>query len=64
MLIQLTLNAFNRYNIREFTFIYIYSASTIVDKLGWEHMAHTYNPSYSGGRVREDHGLTSSWENS
>jgi hypothetical protein len=27
-------------------------------------VAHTYNPSYSGGRNQEDHGLKSVWENS
>jgi hypothetical protein len=27
-------------------------------------LAHTYNPSYSGGRVQEDHGLKPAWANS
>jgi hypothetical protein len=26
--------------------------------------AHVYNPSYSGGRVQEDHGSKPVWENS
>jgi hypothetical protein len=27
-------------------------------------MAHTYNPSYSGGRDQEDRGLKAAWANS
>jgi hypothetical protein len=29
----------------------------------WVWVAHGYNPSYSGGRDQEDHGLKPSWAN-
>jgi hypothetical protein len=30
----------------------------------WVPVAHTYNPSYSGGRNQEDHGLRTAWAKS
>jgi hypothetical protein len=30
----------------------------------WAPVPHTYNPSYSGGRIQEDHGLKPSQANS
>jgi hypothetical protein len=31
---------------------------------GWAPVAHTHNPSYSGGRDQEDRGSKPAWENS
>jgi hypothetical protein len=31
-------------------------------KKDWEQVAHTYNPSYSGGRDQEAHGSKPAWE--
>jgi hypothetical protein len=30
--------------------------------MGWALVAHACNPSYSGGRDQEDHGLKPAWE--
>jgi hypothetical protein len=35
-----------------------------MEKKGWAPVAHTCNPSYSGGRDQEDHGSKPAWANS
>jgi hypothetical protein len=34
-----------------------------MNALGWTLVAHASNPSYSGGRDQEDHGLNPAWAN-
>jgi hypothetical protein len=37
---------------------------TKMEKHGWAPVAHAFNPSSSGGRGQEDHGLRPAWANS
>jgi hypothetical protein len=39
-------------------------ATGLIRNQSWVPMAHTYNPSYSGGRDQEDCGLKPAWANS
>jgi hypothetical protein len=43
---------------------YSFNRSLKVPGLSWELVAHTHNPSYSGGRDQEDHGSKPAWANS
>jgi hypothetical protein len=45
-------------------FIHVYTYIRYIHKDSWASVAHACNPSYSGGRDQEDHGLKPAWANS